>query len=232
MKKTKDHDLGAVDHARGHAVAARAAEVCRCGRCRGPRRARSTSGTPSRLRANSTCSCGRMNSRIRCIPNFEKATGIKVNQTPFSQNEEQINKLQATGGEGFDLCQPTRDRAPQFKDLGPSRALRHEPRQERRQPHPLDARRFDQRLDLGWRPLPPAALLGFGSHFLAHRPVEGRSGHAQLRFAVGRRREGPYAGPRHSLPARHRPVDGCQRQAAVQPHARRLQGRRELQADL
>jgi spermidine/putrescine transport system substrate-binding protein len=51
------------------------------------------------------------------IPNFEKASGIKVNQSPFSQNEEQINKLQATGGEGFDLCQPTRDRAPQFKDL-------------------------------------------------------------------------------------------------------------------
>ncbi len=52
------------------------------------------------------------------IPNFEKATGIKINFTPFSQNEEQIGKLQATGGEGFDLCQPTRDRAPQFKELG------------------------------------------------------------------------------------------------------------------
>ena len=52
------------------------------------------------------------------IPNFEKASGIKVNKTPFSQNEEQINKLQATGGEGFDLCQPTRDRSPQYKDLG------------------------------------------------------------------------------------------------------------------
>lgn len=52
------------------------------------------------------------------IPNFEAKTGIKVKSTPFSQNEEQINKLQATGGEGFDLCQPTRDRAPQFKDLG------------------------------------------------------------------------------------------------------------------
>jgi spermidine/putrescine transport system substrate-binding protein len=51
------------------------------------------------------------------IPGFEKASGIKVNQTPFNQNEEQINKLQATGGEGFDLCQPTRNRAPQFKDL-------------------------------------------------------------------------------------------------------------------
>ncbi len=51
------------------------------------------------------------------IPTFEKKTGIKVNTTPFSQNEEQINKLQATGGGGFDLCQPTADRAPQFKDL-------------------------------------------------------------------------------------------------------------------
>jgi spermidine/putrescine transport system substrate-binding protein len=51
------------------------------------------------------------------IPNFEKKTGIKVNQTPFSQNEEQINKLQATGGEGFDICQPTCNRAPQYKDL-------------------------------------------------------------------------------------------------------------------
>ncbi len=51
------------------------------------------------------------------IPNFEKASGIKVNQTPFSQNEEQINKLQATGGEGFDICSPTQNRAPQYKDL-------------------------------------------------------------------------------------------------------------------
>ncbi len=52
------------------------------------------------------------------IPDFEKATGIKVNSTPFSQNEEQINKLQATDGVGFDLCQPTHDRAPQYRDIG------------------------------------------------------------------------------------------------------------------
>src|ERR1700742_302917 len=32
------------------------------------------------------------------LPEFTKKTGIKVNTTPFSQNEEQINKLQATGG--------------------------------------------------------------------------------------------------------------------------------------
>ncbi len=51
------------------------------------------------------------------IPDFEKKTGIKINSVPFSQNEEQINKLQATAGDGFDLCQPTRDRSPQFKDL-------------------------------------------------------------------------------------------------------------------
>jgi spermidine/putrescine transport system substrate-binding protein len=30
------------------------------------------------------------------LPNFTAKTGIKVNSTPFSQNEEQINKLQAT----------------------------------------------------------------------------------------------------------------------------------------
>ena len=51
------------------------------------------------------------------IPDFEKATGIKVTSTPFSQNEEQINKLQATGGAGFDICQPTHDRSLQFKDI-------------------------------------------------------------------------------------------------------------------
>ncbi len=57
------------------------------------------------------------------VPNFEAKTGIKVTTTPFSQNEEQINKLQATGGEGFDLCQPTRDRQPQFFDLNLVQAL-------------------------------------------------------------------------------------------------------------
>ena len=51
------------------------------------------------------------------IPDFEKATGIKVKGTSFSQNEEQINKLQATRGQGFDLCQPTHDRAPQFEEI-------------------------------------------------------------------------------------------------------------------
>lgn len=52
------------------------------------------------------------------LPEFTKKTGIKVKTTPFSQNEEQINKLQATAGEGFDLCQPTRNRAPQYQELG------------------------------------------------------------------------------------------------------------------
>jgi spermidine/putrescine transport system substrate-binding protein len=51
------------------------------------------------------------------VPEFEKKTGIKVNATPFAQNEELINKLQATGGEGFDLCMPSRSLAPQYRDL-------------------------------------------------------------------------------------------------------------------
>ncbi len=60
------------------------------------------------------------------IPDFEKKTGIKVNQTPFSQNEEQINKLQATGGEGFDIVSPTCNRAPQYQDLAGAGAVRHQ----------------------------------------------------------------------------------------------------------
>ena len=52
------------------------------------------------------------------IPEFERATGIKVVSTPFSQPSEQIGRLQATKGEGFDLCQPTHDRSGQFLDLG------------------------------------------------------------------------------------------------------------------
>ena len=51
------------------------------------------------------------------IPTFEKKTGIKVNTTSFSQNEEQINKLQATSGAGFDLCQPTANLATPYREL-------------------------------------------------------------------------------------------------------------------
>jgi len=51
------------------------------------------------------------------LQNFAKASGIKIKTTPFSQNEEQINKLQATGGEGFDLCMPSFNRAPEFREI-------------------------------------------------------------------------------------------------------------------
>jgi len=40
---------------------------------------------------------------------FEKETGIKVEIT-YSNNEEMISKLRATGGSGFDLAQPSQDR--------------------------------------------------------------------------------------------------------------------------
>jgi spermidine/putrescine transport system substrate-binding protein len=51
------------------------------------------------------------------IEAFTKQTGIKVSTTPFGQNEELINKMLATGGEGFDLCMPSSGRSPQFKEL-------------------------------------------------------------------------------------------------------------------
>lgn len=76
------------------------------------------------ISANAQSSSGQLNLLVwddeqpnPLVPNFEKKTGIKVNLTPFSQNEEQINKLQATRGQGFDMCQPTHDRAPQFQEL-------------------------------------------------------------------------------------------------------------------
>ena len=159
------------------------------------------------------------------IPDFEKTTGIKVNSTPFSQNEEQINKLQATEGEGFDLCQPTHDRAPQFKDIGVLQALRREEADARRRSCRRCSNAVARRLDLGRQALPRAALLGHRGDLLAQRPDQARYGDPVLRHAVGRRVQGQGAGPPALAPARHRPVDGRQRQAAVEPHARRLQGR-------
>lgn len=48
---------------------------------------------------------------------FEEKTGIKINFTGIGSNEEIINKLKATQGEGFDICSPTADRAPQWAEL-------------------------------------------------------------------------------------------------------------------
>lgn len=49
---------------------------------------------------------------------FTKGTGIKVNYTGIGSNEEIINKMKATKGEGFDLCSPTNLRALQWENLG------------------------------------------------------------------------------------------------------------------
>jgi spermidine/putrescine transport system substrate-binding protein len=52
------------------------------------------------------------------VANFERATGIMVGSTPISQSVDQISTLRASGGDGIDLCQVTRDRAPQFRNAG------------------------------------------------------------------------------------------------------------------
>ena len=41
------------------------------------------------------------------VEKFTKETGIKLNVTLFSSNEEQLNKMRASRGEGFDLCTPS-----------------------------------------------------------------------------------------------------------------------------
>ncbi len=50
--------------------------------------------------------------------NFTAKTGIKVNATAFLTDQEQIDKLEASRGESFDLCQPALDRASQWHDGG------------------------------------------------------------------------------------------------------------------
>ena len=52
------------------------------------------------------------------VREFEAKTGIKINATKFARPEAEIAALQATKGQGYDLCQPNRERARQFQDLG------------------------------------------------------------------------------------------------------------------
>ena len=156
------------------------------------------------------------------MPNFEAKTGIKVNTTPFSQNEEQINKLQATGGEGFDLCQPTRDRAPQFKDLGVLARVRHEQAEEQRQPAALACSRARPALwtwDGGLYHLPHC----WGTEAISWRTDQRTLDTSTSPTArCGTRSQGQGAGPSALAAARHRPVDGraaasCRRTACSTP---------------
>ncbi len=48
---------------------------------------------------------------------FQSATGIKVNYTGIGSNEEIINKMKATKGQGFDIVSPTNNRSLQWEPL-------------------------------------------------------------------------------------------------------------------
>ncbi|MGD9511677.1 MAG: extracellular solute-binding protein, partial [Geminicoccaceae bacterium] len=50
------------------------------------------------------------------VDSFQNKTGIKINFTGIGSNEEILNKLKATKGQGFDIATPTMDRAPQWAD--------------------------------------------------------------------------------------------------------------------
>ncbi|MGR3760947.1 extracellular solute-binding protein [Roseobacteraceae bacterium NS-SX3] len=51
------------------------------------------------------------------ISGFESETGIKVNHTGVGSNEEIINKMKATKGQGFDIVSPTNMRSQQWEPL-------------------------------------------------------------------------------------------------------------------
>ena len=48
---------------------------------------------------------------------FQSASGIKVNYTGIGSNEEIINKMKATKGQGFDIVSPTNNRSLQWEPL-------------------------------------------------------------------------------------------------------------------
>jgi spermidine/putrescine transport system substrate-binding protein len=56
------------------------------------------------------------------LKSFTDKSGIKVNFTGFGSNEELLNKMKSTKGEGFDLISPTLNRVPQWKELGVTQA--------------------------------------------------------------------------------------------------------------
>ncbi|KIC21137.1 extracellular solute-binding protein [Leisingera sp. ANG-Vp] len=51
------------------------------------------------------------------VSGFENETGIKINYTSTGSNEEMINKMKATKGQGFDLITPTNNRSLQWEPL-------------------------------------------------------------------------------------------------------------------
>jgi spermidine/putrescine transport system substrate-binding protein len=49
---------------------------------------------------------------------FEKKTGIKAVITDFPDQDKMVAQMKATGGEGFDLAEPTSDRVPNWLEQG------------------------------------------------------------------------------------------------------------------
>jgi spermidine/putrescine transport system substrate-binding protein len=52
------------------------------------------------------------------IEAFTAETGITINYTGIGSNEEIINKMKATSGQGFDIVSPTNNRNLQWEPLG------------------------------------------------------------------------------------------------------------------
>lgn len=52
------------------------------------------------------------------VKGFTEKTGIKINFTGIGSNDEILNKMKATNGEGFDLVTPTVNRNPLWENLG------------------------------------------------------------------------------------------------------------------
>ena len=56
----------------------------------------------------------------KLIEDFKNETGITVEVTYISNNDELISKMRATGGEGYDVAQPSIDNTPEDRETSAS----------------------------------------------------------------------------------------------------------------
>ena len=155
------------------------------------------------------------------LKSFTEKTGIKVNFTGFGSNEELLNKMKSTKGEGFDVISPTLNRVPQWKELGVTQAwdLKKVP-VDRLNPAMLKAGEIWNLDGKGQHWLPH--VLGNRGHLLAHRQMAAQGRIPELWRHLGRCQCRQDHGPQPFADPRCRPVDGGRGQARARLDAQGL----------
>ena len=166
------------------------------------------------------------------VDSFTGKTGIKINFTGIGSNEEILNKLKATKGQGFDIASPTLDRAPLWAELDLLQPfdMTKVPIDKVNAWHGRDRRRsmglWRQGLDLD------SPYLGNREHGLAHRPLATERRVPELWRCLGRCQRRQNDGPSPLDDALRGPLSRADRPDGAGLDVGRLQERGEDAAGL